>query len=113
MLCHSCPQSANVHADTGTSNYFTILVWDGFGVSGVFGEGCASSSRHMIVLTLTAWYIFGYSKNTRRFGAGSLRPMPRTIWQLLYILVASPRADIYGAKPSRAEWRRFLVDGAA
>jgi len=34
------------------SNYFTIIVWDGFGVSGVFGEGCASASRHCIVLTM-------------------------------------------------------------
>ena len=74
----------------GVVNYFTILVWDGFGISGVFGEGIASTSRHAVVLTAAAAFLFGY-KDHRRTGR-----------------VAFWRA---AARPSAATWRSFLKDG--
>ena len=49
----------------GVSNYFTIVLWDGFGVSGVFGEGCASASRHCFILTTCLAFLFLYTPNKR------------------------------------------------
>lgn len=58
----------------GISNYFTIIVWDGFGVSGVFGEGCASASRHCVILSSCLAFLFCYSPNRHlRICAGPLQ----------------------------------------
>lgn len=58
----------------GVSNYFTIVVWDGFGVSGVFGEGCASASRHCVILSSCLAFLFIYPPNKRlRVCGGTLQ----------------------------------------
>ena len=72
-----------------TSNYFTILVWDGFGVSGVFGEGVASCSRHAFILPAALSFLFVWQPNRKRF------------W------------GFWRSQPSSATWRLFLRDGGA
>lgn len=61
----------------GVSNYFTIIVWDGFGISGVFGEGCGSSSRHCVVLTTAAAFLFCFPPNRRLNICGAKREVGR------------------------------------
>jgi len=52
----------------------------------VFGEGVASSSRHVWLLTAVMAFLFGHAPIKRRF-------------------------KICAASPSWAEWRTFLIDG--
>ncbi len=70
------------------SNYFTVIVFDGFGMGGLFGEAMASSSRNHFVFILCTLFLFRSTKTAKFRGLRQVNLV-------------------------QDDWRPFLCDGAA